>query len=416
MLGLLIICMVMGFILWNWKFSTLYIERKYEKGAGSIDLPYYVSRDEIKRIVDEEIQYPAKGEINFDQNGNVHMTGMYGEYSFVVNGMTLKVEAGINPLKTKLTRMDEENIYDEAICIRKYLQQYFYKDSGINLAKEYNRMLRNARTKVISTVIGVIFEIVLVIVFLANSNFDMGFGFNSFKSKGISDSYLTQYSTTRTVGETMSLFFGDTEEWDNYKVNNKTYVECVGDCIFADEKATMTITFEIDDDSFWLDNIEVDGIDVGFTGIVMEVIYEEADEAESYLNNKSTSVGNAAKVDMESESKVNSNNKNIQYECEEILDNLFMDALFYLPEAGTDFNFYVLNDEGYSNSYFWATGYPYEYAICDATGDGKGDVVLSFYEGGLVVYEDDEGMYYAYTVSDQELAKMNLDWHNTGYY
>ena len=82
-----------------------------------------------------------------------------------------------------------------------------------------------------------------------------------FQSNGIAGSYLTEYSETVTIGEAFDDFFSD-PEWESYKIGNKKYVDFTGGCTYFDEPAIMTITFIYFGDSFRVDNIAINGVDM----------------------------------------------------------------------------------------------------------------------------------------------------------
>ena len=74
----------------------------------------------------------------------------------------------------------------------------------------------------------------------------------------IKNSYLTQYSSTTTIGEAFDDFFSS-EKWKNYEEGIQEYVDFSGVCYYNEEKVTVVITFLINEDSFVIDSIKMNG-------------------------------------------------------------------------------------------------------------------------------------------------------------
>ena len=77
-------------------------------------------------------------------------------------------------------------------------------------------------------------------------------------ANNIKNSYLTQYSSTITIGEAFDEFFSS-EKWKNYEEGTQEYVDFSGVCYYNDEKVTIVITFLINEDNFVIDSVTMDG-------------------------------------------------------------------------------------------------------------------------------------------------------------
>ena len=84
---------------------------------------------------------------------------------------------------------------------------------------------------------------------------------DSARSKGISDSHLTQvFPAEATVGEVLDEFFAN-GKWENYEQDGVTFVHYSGECANTQtgEKIVMGFYFKLDDDSFSIDRMTWDG-------------------------------------------------------------------------------------------------------------------------------------------------------------
>ena len=84
---------------------------------------------------------------------------------------------------------------------------------------------------------------------------------DSARSKGISDSHLTQvFPAEATVGEVLDDFFAN-GKWENYEQDGVTFVHYSGECANTQtgEKIVMGFYFKLDDDSFSIDRMTWDG-------------------------------------------------------------------------------------------------------------------------------------------------------------
>lgn len=89
------------------------------------------------------------------------------------------------------------------------------------------------------------------------------------KIKNISTSYLSQYSETITVGEAFNQFFSD-PKWVSYKDGAQQMVDFKGGCTYNGDPVTMIITFVVNNDTFSVQEIKVEGEPLP------EITYDEA--------------------------------------------------------------------------------------------------------------------------------------------
>ncbi|MFI3200445.1 MAG: hypothetical protein R3Y54_02820, partial [Eubacteriales bacterium] len=82
---------------------------------------------------------------------------------------------------------------------------------------------------------------------------------NEKESLGISSSYMTQYSSTVTVGEAFDDFFSNST-WTNYEVGSNTMVEFTGGCQYLNSPAEAVIQFRLENNgTFHLISITMNG-------------------------------------------------------------------------------------------------------------------------------------------------------------
>ena len=151
-----------------------------------------------------------------------------------------------------------------------YIQKAINPDAPINATDRKRDMDSHYKLRkwIILGLIGAL--VALFITVLVNT------GIIGDESKGIKDSYLSDYSKTETVGEAFEDFFSDTS-WESYKDGSLQLVDFKGKCLWADERVTVIITFVVEDDEFHISELKLNGetmSDIFIYGL-LEAIYSK---------------------------------------------------------------------------------------------------------------------------------------------
>ena len=91
----------------------------------------------------------------------------------------------------------------------------------------------------------------------------------------VRNAYLSQYSTTVTVGDAFDNFFGS-PKWKAYEEGTQERVDFQGNCTYSGEQVQVRIVFGIYGDTFQVDSVQINGkeapalISAGLFSAVME--------------------------------------------------------------------------------------------------------------------------------------------------
>lgn len=224
--------------------SPYIVRTRSEKLLDGVRVPQYMDNDALMALLQNKLHLKTMKSLYFDENGRVAITGKCATY---LVGISRE-----NPRLSISTQEDDSaGAYQEADYIQCSIMKLFNSAHPENPEQMYNLLLSICRAGIVTGISALTFIVLLIAPFL----------FNYFGSKGIANSYLTQYSETVTVGDAFEAFFGD-PKWENYKVGAQEYVDFTGKCTYMNENATMRITFAVFDDTFNVTNIAVNGIDM----------------------------------------------------------------------------------------------------------------------------------------------------------
>ncbi len=74
----------------------------------------------------------------------------------------------------------------------------------------------------------------------------------------VRNAYLSQYSTTVTVGDAFDNFFGS-PKWKAYEEGTQERVDFQGNCTYSGEQVQVRIVFGIYGDTFQVDSVQING-------------------------------------------------------------------------------------------------------------------------------------------------------------
>lgn len=258
----------------------------HHKDIGIV-LPEDSSKESVMEELRKNLTYQFLKEIYYDENGNIAIVGKYGTYPVIISEGKLFVapeiwESGAESVSktvgflakigvfTQRFSRDNARLVEEKECIFAYILKLFDHNAPINPHQKTATMKRAFQYKKIAIVgIILIFAIMLFIILR-----DAGiFGGNV---TAIKESYLSEYSHSLTIGDAFEEFFTN-PEWESYKDGIQEYVDFKGVCSYGGENATVIITFLMNEDTFVIDKVTVDGRNLSILeqALLLEAIYEE---------------------------------------------------------------------------------------------------------------------------------------------
>lgn len=227
---------------------SAYIRIKYHKETGIL-LPIEVNRDELMEKLQQNLHYPALKEIFYDELGRISLRCKFGTHSLRIEGRQLFVGKS----ETKMSSRVRAHYIEEAECLKAYIQKIFNPDAPVNPSAIYQKLKNFRRNSLIASAALIILCAVLLVIGMDKAGIT-----DNVASQSISTSYLSQYSTTTTVGEAFSQFFSN-PEWVSYKDGAQQMVDFKGGCIYGGDPATVIITFTVNQDAFRVEEIKVNG-------------------------------------------------------------------------------------------------------------------------------------------------------------
>ena len=122
-------------------------------------------------------------------------------------------------------------------------------------------------------------KIIIWIIVIALLAYGAWFAFTQYKISGVKNGYLSDYSSTVTVGMALDSFLGN-PKWKYGKGNDGTEVITVtGSCTYENKPAEATIQFSILSGGkyFSMTGMKLNGHDLGLlTNLVFAALYEKA--------------------------------------------------------------------------------------------------------------------------------------------
>lgn len=305
-----IVILLLLYLFWVFWFRHLLMVRKHGMAQG-IPLGQKITAEMLLEKLQAQLRYPDLKAINYDEEGDVIIIARHGNHALIIENNLLFVQANLSTSKEEfkqeaadvaLTGDKRPNLFwimaekkmikrgrytEEAECLRTYIWKLFDSQAPVN---PYARYKAAKKFKSKSRVITAILVIALaVLIFRSADNAGLT---DQFASNNISASYLTQYSSTVTIGEAFNRFFGD-PKWKPYNDGLQKYIDFQGSMMLDDERVTAIITFAVFDDSFQVNSVKINGEEQNalFQKQLFEAIYESYHEDTSSPAAQATSSG-----------------------------------------------------------------------------------------------------------------------------
>lgn len=259
------------YFLWQLDGRNIYICFRYSKEKG-IPFNYEISREELMEKIRKDLHYPGLKETYYDECGRITLRCTFGPHS-------LKMEDGVLYISKSeaLGSIRKKSHYlEEAECIKAYIQKMFDPDAPVNPSHRYNK-LKKFRVKTL-VAIAIVFICAGAMLIYADSESPNSL-VDATKSSNISQSYLTSYSETVTIGEAFDNFFSETE-WVPHSDGAREYVDFKGNCMYGDDTVTMIIRFAVGAERFEIESITMDGevLSPLDEAAVLETVYSTYEE------------------------------------------------------------------------------------------------------------------------------------------
>ena len=194
MIGAIMILAVVAYLVWTFWGRAFHVIGQYKKGGSQFTLPESMDYETIYQKLREEMQYPDNRNLFYDEYGQPAIAGRYGTYTIHMEDTLLTVQAETNGKLNKNMRQTEE-----AMCLAAYVRKIFEPAAPVNPYQLYKRM-RHARRN------GLIISAVLIIAAAACTLSALSPALDD--TAKVRNAYLSQYSTTVTVGDAFDNFFG----------------------------------------------------------------------------------------------------------------------------------------------------------------------------------------------------------------
>lgn len=220
-----------------------------------------MDNEAIMQLLQEKLHTRALKSLYYDETGAVSIKGKCGTYHVMVSPEHPKLF--VTTQGSKNARACQEAYY-----IRCAIMKLFDSAYPENTEKAYGLLSTVRRGRLLAYLSVLVFVVLIAVPILSNT----------YSSNGISNSYLSQYSDTVTVGEAFDQFFAE-PNWESYKVGSQKYVDFRGGCTLWGEPATMVITFFLgNNDTFHVSNIMINGQDLLELSwpLILETIYSDA--------------------------------------------------------------------------------------------------------------------------------------------
>lgn len=253
--------------------SPYIIKTRSEKLLDGVPVPQYLSNDELMDLLRDKLHIKLVQGLYFDETGSVAIKGKYSTHVIKISSECLRLFV--------MAQKNKAEAYQEADYIQCSIAKLFNSAYPENPEK-IRKMLTTIRRGHLMARISMLAIIALIAA---------PFLIDQFGSKGIANSYLTQYSETVTVGDAFGAFFAN-PKWESYKIGSQEYVDFTGKCTYLNEEAVMRITFSVFDDRFSVSNIAVNGIDMSalFWPGFLEAIYSGAEDADTTVPSRNTDI------------------------------------------------------------------------------------------------------------------------------
>ena len=355
------------------------------KHIEPINIPNNISTitDLKKYLLDNHFQYPELIQIDEGKFGNeLLIITKTCSHSLTLEDNCIYINKS-NYFKG--LDLKEEKACGESFVLHTYLKKLF-GDSSIDTYKKYKHFKNITKYK--------IFALLIIIVAVASTFFLES---DYYKSNGISESYL-DYSNTLKIGKAFDEYFAGSYEWESFKVDGETFVNCTGWYYNTDkESIDALVQFKILDDNR---NFEVFAVELNEQPLsLLEIdlflknVFGNNENNNSTINNVNTE---------NSSVPVDNNNSQIQNTTEDDISSVVYNG--YLSQFNNEYTigeafdgFFTKTEwrsyESVGSSYVQCLG-----TLKDNTTNENSEIIITF-----TVYDD----------NTFDLADMQIDGEET---
>lgn len=241
-----LVVVIVAYILYILLIRPIVVAAKYGKDKTGSPLPEAIDDIALFELLREKgFAYPEMKNMYYNEGGQVVIEGKFTSHALTISEQRVYVDRGLRGNQQKKTLC-----ILEAVSIGHYLTKFFNPKAPINAYKQY-KSFKNKRKQPLMVVSALV---ILFIVFAAIGSRDTIVP--QIKSNNISESYLSQYSSTETIGDTFAKFFGN-PKWKSYEQGIQKYVDFQGSCTVNDQPATAVITFSVLGDQFQVESVKL---------------------------------------------------------------------------------------------------------------------------------------------------------------
>lgn len=274
----LFLCLV-GYIFYILIISKYIVLLKYRKDKDGFQLQDVVDQQDLyDNLKNGRFTYPDMKNMRFNEQGTVTIEGKYTSHPLTIENGRLYVGRGEKGdiTKSSLCMLEAE-------VIKAYLIKHFNPNAPIDAYKNY-KTLKAKRLKQILVTTGIFAAFIAVATFANNSEIPKTV-VAKINASNIDQSYLSEYSQTKTIGEAFNDFFAN-PKWKSYEQGVQKLVDFQGECFYDNEEVTITITFALFGDSFQIDNLKVNNKEMNpiQAKSIMEAVFKESDTTKGWEN------------------------------------------------------------------------------------------------------------------------------------
>ncbi|MCI3922665.1 hypothetical protein MO973_20750 [Paenibacillus sp. TRM 82003] len=246
-MNMFLILALFGYIIYILIIRPIIISAKYKE--LKVELPLNENLDHVtllERLREKGFSYPELKNMRHNESGQVVIEGKYTSHPLEINGQMLYVGKGMKGDEQK-----KANCILEAAIIAHYLSKFFNPNAPVDAYKEYEKFRKRRKQPVLVTA-GIFILFLIAFAFQAGEELTP-----QLQSNNISSSYLSQYSNTKTIGDTFEAFFGD-PKWKSYEQGIQKYVDFQGTLTVDNEPAVSVITFSVSGEKFMVESVKID--------------------------------------------------------------------------------------------------------------------------------------------------------------
>ena len=266
-----LILALFGYIIYILIIRPIVINARYKE--LKVELPPNENHDHVtllERLRDKNFTYPEMKNMRHNESGQVVIEGKFTSHPLEIDGQTIYVGKGMKGGEQKKAKC-----ILEAVVITHYLSKFFNPNAPVDAYKEYQKF-RKRRKQPMFVGLGLLVLVLIAFAYQAKDTL-----VPQLQSNNISSSYLSQYSSTRTIGDTFKAFFGD-PKWKSYEQGIQKYVDFQGSLTVNNEPAVAVFTFSISGENFIVDSVKVDNRELNSLEVeaFFQTVYSENNESQ----------------------------------------------------------------------------------------------------------------------------------------